>query len=75
MQNAIPLEALLKRDRTIVVSGLVFISALAWAYIVYLAWDMKKMDMGMAMPLMQAWGVLDLVLLFVMWTVMMWYVQ
>ena len=29
MQNAIPLEALLKRDRTIVVSGLVVISALA----------------------------------------------
>jgi predicted metal-binding membrane protein len=71
MLNTIPLEALLKRDRTIVVSGLVAISALAWAYIVYLAWDMKQMDMGMAMPLMQAWNVLDLVLLFVMWAVMM----
>ncbi len=71
MQNARPLEALLKRDRTIVVSGLGVISALAWAYIVYLAWDMKQIDMGMAMPLMQAWGVLDLVLLFVMWAVMM----
>ncbi len=71
MQNTKPLEALLKRDRTLVVSGLVAIPALAWAYIVYLAWDMEHMDMGMAMPLMQAWGVLDLVLLFVMWAVMM----
>ena len=53
------------------VSGLVAISALAWAYIVYLAWDMKQIDMGMAMPLMQSWEVLDLVLLFVMWAVMM----
>ncbi len=71
MQNAIPLEALLKRDRAIVASGLVAISALAWAYIVYLSWDMKQIDMGMPMPLMQAWNVLDLVLLFVMWAVMM----
>jgi predicted metal-binding membrane protein len=71
MQNTNSLVALLKRDRTLVVSGLVVISALAWVYLVYLAWDMKQMDMGMAMPLMQAWDVLDLVLLFVMWAVMM----
>ncbi len=71
MQNAIPLETVLKRDRTIVVSGLVVISVLAWAYMVYLAWDMEHMNMEMAMPRMQAWGALDLVLLFVMWAVMM----
>ncbi len=38
---------------------------------VYMAWDMKQMDMEMAMPRMQSWGPLDLVLLFVMWAVMM----
>jgi predicted metal-binding membrane protein len=32
---------------------------------------MEHMDMGMARPQMQAWGVLELVLLFVMWAVMM----
>ncbi len=71
MQNTNPLEALLKRDRIFVVSGLVAIAALAWAYIVNLAWDMEHMDMGMAMPQMQTWGFLELVLLFVMWAVMM----
>lgn len=71
MQNTNPLEALLKRDRIFVVSGLVAIAALAWAYIIYLARDMQHMDMGMAMPQMQAWGIFELVLLFVMWAVMM----
>ena len=71
MQNTNPLEALLKRDRIFVVSGLVAIAALAWAYIIYLTWDMQHMDMGMAMPQMQAWGIFELVLLFVMWAVMM----
>jgi predicted metal-binding membrane protein len=71
MQNATSLEAVLKRDRTVVVSGLAGISVLAWAYIIYLAWNMEHMDMEMAMPQMQAWGVLDLVLLFAMWAVMM----
>ncbi len=71
MQKATPLEAVLKRDRSIVLSGLIGISVVAWTYIVYLAWDMKHMDMEMAMPQMQTWGVVDLALLFVMWAVMM----
>jgi predicted metal-binding membrane protein len=71
MQSSTPLEALLRRDRVVVVSSLVCISALAWAYMGYLAWDMGNMDMSMAMPRMQTWGWLDLVLLFVMWAVMM----
>jgi predicted metal-binding membrane protein len=69
MKNATPLAALLKRDHTIVLSGLIAISLLAWAYMVYLAWDMEHMKM--AMPQMQIWGAVDLVLLFVMWAVMM----
>jgi predicted metal-binding membrane protein len=62
---------LLKRDRVVVVSGLAGISVLAWAYIIYLAWNMQHMEMEMAMPQMQAWSVVDLVLLFAMWAVMM----
>jgi predicted metal-binding membrane protein len=67
------LEAVLKRDRLVVLGGLLGISALAWAYIVYLAWDMRHMPMAtdMVMPRMQMWGVVDLLLLFVMWEVMM----
>ena len=73
MQSSTALEAVLKRDRLIVLGGLAGIAALAWAYMGYLAWDMGRMDMSMdmAMPRMQTWGVLDLVLLCVMWAVMM----
>ncbi len=71
VQNVTSLEAVLKRDRVIVLSSLVAISVLAWVYMAYLAWDMEPMEMEMAMPQMQVWGFLDLVLLFVMWAVMM----
>ena len=69
MQSSTALEVVLKRDRLIVLGGLVGITALAWAYTGYLAWSMDCMTM--AMPHMQTWGGTDLVLLFVMWTVMM----
>ena len=65
------LEAMLKRDRAVVVAGLALLTALSWAYMVYLAWDMQQMDMEMAMPQMQVWTAWDLVLLFIMWAVMM----
>lgn len=67
------LEAVLKRDRMVVLGSLLVISALAWAYMVYLAWGMKDMEMGMemAMPRMQVWGFIDFTLAFVMWAVMM----
>ena len=73
MDRLTPLEVVLKRDRLIVLAGLVGIVGLAWVYVGYLAWDMGHMDMSMemAMPRMQTWSVLDLVLLFIMWAVMM----
>jgi predicted metal-binding membrane protein len=75
MQQPSTLEAALRRDRFIVILGLIAVAALAWAYMFYLAWDMNGMDMGaemaMAMSQMTTWGALDLVLLFVMWSVMM----
>lgn len=62
-------EAVLKRDRLVVLSGLAVITLLSWAYMVYLARDMQQM--GMEMSRMPAWDVVDLVLMFVMWTIMM----
>ena len=73
MHDATAFEAVLKRDRTLVMCGLAGVSVLAWMYMFHLAWDMKNMDMGMeiAMPRMQSWGAVDFVLMFVMWSVMM----
>ncbi len=76
MKHPTPLETVLRRDRVIVLSGLVVIAALAWAYTVYLAQDMGSMDMGgmgmgMSMPNTQSWGVVDFTTMFVMWVVMM----
>ena len=49
--------------------------AVAWLYLVHLARDMAEMEMhaamGMAMPQMQPWSGVELLLLFVMWGVMM----
>ncbi len=66
-------EAVFKRDRTIVISGIAGVSMLAWAYMIYLASGMKNMDvvMKMVMPQIQSWGAVDFLLTFVMWTVMM----
>ena len=62
-------ETVLKRDRSVVLGGLIGISLVAWAYTGYLAWDMHHM--AIAMPQMQGWGVVDLLLLYLMWAVMM----
>ncbi len=67
------LERAVTKDRVIVITSLVVLAGAAWAYTGYLAWKMEGMDMGpeMAMPQMQTWTLVDLLLLFVMWTVMM----
>ncbi len=39
------LETLLRRERIIVLAGLVCITLLAWVYLIYLAQDMARMDM------------------------------
>ena len=64
-------ETVLRRDRIIVLSNLAVITALSWAYVSSLASGMQDMGMEMAMPRMQAWGVTDFALTFVMWAVMM----
>jgi predicted metal-binding membrane protein len=71
MQNVIKLEALLKRDRLVVMSGLAGVTVLAWTYMFYLVRDMQHMAMEVAMPRMQVWSALGLILMFFMWAVMM----
>jgi predicted metal-binding membrane protein len=71
MSEASTLEAVLKRDRTIVLAGVAGLSALAWAYLLALAWRMPHREMAMAMPHMQAWEATEVLLTWVMWAVMM----
>lgn len=50
------------------------LAAVAWVYLVAMAWGMDRMDVSaewLLMPRMTGWGAVDLVLVFVMWTVMM----
>lgn len=63
------LEAALRRDRLIVVAGLVTLAALAWVYIAHTAGQMAA-HAGMSMP-MAAWDVEEMASLAVMWIVMM----
>lgn len=64
------LEILLRRDRTVVVAGLAALTVVAWVYLVSMTSRMSVAD-GMAMPPMQSWRAVEIVLLFVMWGVMM----
>ena len=66
-------EAVLRRDRAVVLAGLAGLSALAWAYLLVLARRMPHEDMmmAMAMPHMQTWGATEVFLTWVMWAVMM----
>ena len=75
----IRLETMLRRDRTVLVAGLVAVTLLAWIYLLSMASRMNAagstgsmgMVPGMAMPVMQNWEAVELLLLFVMWAVMM----
>jgi predicted metal-binding membrane protein len=70
-----PLESALRRDRAIVMAGLVALVVVAWLYLIHLARGMAEMQahaaMGMAMPQMRPWSDVELLFLFVMWGVMM----
>jgi len=75
MNGATILETMLKRDRVVVMGALGVIAGLAWAYIGYLAWGMDGgaggIGLDAAMPRIEAWSPVDLVAVFVMWSVMM----
>jgi len=54
--------------------GLATLAGASWLYLVYMAWGMANMDEPAAqlfMPAMVHWGVMDLALVFVMWSIMM----
>jgi predicted metal-binding membrane protein len=65
------------RDRALIASCIVLITALAWAYLIHLNRHMASpiegdtMMAAMGMVMKQPWGVVDLLLTFVMWAVMM----
>ncbi len=72
MDEGIVLEKLLRQDRAIVVVGTAAIALLGWAYLFYQGWAMQHMDLvAMAMPNIGTWGLMDLLVVFVMWAVMM----
>lgn len=77
------LEAVLRRDRAIVIGALLFITALAWADLIWLANDMWMGGMDMAgfrmiptgqgwmMPVSTPWHPIEFGAVFLMWVVMM----
>src|SRR5689334_22412842 len=77
------LEVVLRRDRAIVIAALAVITALAWAYIIWLADDtaMGGMDMtgfrmipagqGLMMRASASWQPFEFAYVFAMWAVMM----
>ena len=75
------IEGIARRDRLVVLAGLVVAAALAWLYLIDMALDMAS-DMapgmapgmeggGGAMMAMQAWSVTEGLLMWAMWAVMM----
>jgi predicted metal-binding membrane protein len=76
------ISAVLRRDRAIVLTAIVVITGLSWAYVLWLA---ANMDMGMGSsmgksmggmgamlePAFRPWSLTDYTLMFVMWAVMM----
>ena len=63
-------EAVLRRDRLIVIAGLLTLAVLAWVYIVRSAADMQ-FHAGMSMPMSSPWGAGEIAGLALMWIVMM----
>ncbi len=58
-------------NRLVVGIGLAGITAMAWAYLFFLAAQMKAMGAPFAMPMTSAWTGREIVLMWTMWAVMM----
>ncbi|PKB66584.1 MAG: hypothetical protein BZY81_06720 [SAR202 cluster bacterium Io17-Chloro-G4] len=65
------IETVLKRDRLVVIAGVLAVAGIAWAYLVYLAQGNNGMGMSMAMAQLTSWSAADFGLMFLMWAVMM----
>ena len=62
------------RNRLGLLLGLGSVVALAWGYLLYMGWGMEHMEVGVnmaIMPRMTQWGIIDLLLVLMMWVVMM----
>jgi predicted metal-binding membrane protein len=82
MNDAV-LEAILRRDRQAVLVALLLLTALTWAYVLWLTthmampassmsgMNMPGMDMGAMAPRVRPWAAADLLFGFCMWAVMM----
>jgi len=64
---------LYRRDRAVVLGSLAGLCLLAWLYLFYLAGMMERMPAGRALaePQLQSWSGAEVLLCFVMWSVMM----
>ena len=73
MQPSTHIEALLKRDRLIVIACVVAVAAIAWGYIIYLAQTNAGagMSMNVAAGNVRSWSGVDFSLMYLMWAVMM----
>ncbi len=69
MQAGTRFESVLRRERAVVAVGLFLVTAMAWAYLVYMAMSPSGMDMATAR--VASWTRVDFGLMFVMWAVMM----
>jgi predicted metal-binding membrane protein len=75
--------AVLRRDRIVVALTLIFLSALAWSYLLWLSADigmggidmsdlrMIPSGMGLVLPARSPWPAIEFAFVFAMWTVMM----
>jgi len=70
-QRTTALEIIVQRDRLVLLSGLIGISAIAWAYTILLSGDTGHAGHGVMLAQPQAWSGTDLAMTFGMWTVMM----
>ncbi len=63
----------MRRDRWVVIAGLVLISALTWVWTVWMSWDMQGMYFGQAMvgAHLHPWSAGHFAMMFAMWSVMM----
>ena len=73
MNTSTRIESLIKRDRMIVIAGVVTVVAIAWGYTIYVAQNNAGMGMSMSMDSgnVRSWTGVDFFLMFVMWAVMM----
>ncbi|MEC9289285.1 MAG: DUF2182 domain-containing protein [Chloroflexota bacterium] len=73
MHNTDHIESIVKKDRVIVISGVVAVAAIAWGYMLYVSQSNSDMDMSMGMTVgnVRSWSSVDFSLMFVMWAVMM----